>query len=105
AEHVERGGAVSRILAGRMTSDAPEGTVVFLIGMRVNRPWKPWKWGPVAAAMPRMLRELEQRPELGLLHAASYVGGRTVMTVQYWESAAKLNAYATARDHVHLPAW
>ena len=30
---------------------------VFLIGMRVNRWWKPWAWLPVIAAMGRMLRE------------------------------------------------
>jgi hypothetical protein len=96
---------VKTIQKGRMTSVAPPGTVVFLIGMRVNKPWKPWKWWPVSQQMPRMLTELGKQPELGLLHAASFVSGLSIMVVQYWESAEKLNAYATARDHVHLPAW
>ena len=30
-----------------------------LIGMRINRPLKIYKWLPVSMAMPRMLRELE----------------------------------------------
>ena len=33
--------------------------VVFLIGMRINKPWKPHKWLPVFRAMPKMIRELE----------------------------------------------
>ncbi|MGI8864236.1 MAG: monooxygenase family protein [Solirubrobacteraceae bacterium] len=30
--------------------------VVFLIGMRINRPWKVRQWWPVFTAMPRMLK-------------------------------------------------
>ena len=41
--------------------------VVFLIGMRINKPWKLHKWVPIFLAMPRMLRELSRHPELGLL--------------------------------------
>ena len=92
-------------LAGRTTADAPPGTVVFLIGMRVNRMRKLRQWLPVATAMPRMLRELAAQPDLGLLSARTYVSGRTVLTVQYWRSAGDLDRYARARDHAHLPAW
>lgn len=92
-------------LAGRMTADAPPGTVVFLIGMRINRLRRLRQWLPVATAMPRMLRELMAQPELGLLSARSYVSGRTVLTVQYWRSAEDLDSYARARDRAHLPAW
>lgn len=55
--------------------------------------------------MPRMLTELFRQPELGLLAADSYLGGRTVMVVQYWRSFERLHAYAHARDKAHLPAW
>ena len=37
--------------------------VVFLIGMRINKPWKVNKWLPMFLAMPRMLRELSRDPE------------------------------------------
>jgi len=60
--------------------------VVFLIGMRINKPWKFWKWAPVAAAMPRMLIELAKQPELGLLHARSHLGFGSAMVIQYWKS-------------------
>ena len=53
--------------AGRWT-DAHDGeVVVFLIGMTVNRWWRPDKWWPVFTAMPRMLAELTKDPESGLL--------------------------------------
>ena len=46
----------------RMTSATDGEFVVFLIGMRVNRWWKPWQWLRTAMAMPRMLRELTRPP-------------------------------------------
>lgn len=79
--------------------------VVFLIGMRINKFWKPWKWMPVAAAMPKMIAELSKQPKLGLLHARTHFGLRNVLVVQYWESWEALHDYAYARDKAHLPAW
>jgi hypothetical protein len=78
--------------------------VVFLIGMRVNRWWKFWQWLRVGAAMPRMLRELAEHPELGFLGAESWFG-RTTMMVSYWKSMDHLLAYAKSRTAKHLPAW
>ena len=39
--------------------------VLFLIGARINRWWKPWLLFPLITTMPRMLAELGARPELG----------------------------------------
>ena len=36
--------------------------VLFLIGMRFNRPWKIWRWWQVFIAMPRMLQRLKGVP-------------------------------------------
>jgi hypothetical protein len=85
-------------------SDMGGEVVVFLIGMRINKPWKIHKWLPVLLAMPRMIRELEQKPELGFLGHHLWFG-RTIMTLQYWRSVDHLNAYAKNRDRAHLPAW
>jgi hypothetical protein len=78
--------------------------VVFLIGMRVNRPLKIHKWLPVASAMPRMLRWLDKHPEAGLLawHNA-WIKGPAV--VQYWRSFEDLDRFARAAEEPHLPAW
>src|SRR3954451_4164694 len=95
----------TQIVAERTTAAGGEDVGGFLIGMRVSRVRAVRAWLPVAAAMPRMLRELGAEPELGLLDARSYVSGRVVLAVQYWRSFAHLDAYARAADREHLPAW
>lgn len=92
------------IHAQRMTAQIDGDFVVFLIGMRINKPWLLHKWWPVAAAMPRMLAELKSQPERGLLHAELWFS-RTVIGVQYWRSMDQLLAYAKDRQSAHLPAW
>jgi hypothetical protein len=93
-------GIIQKRMTGRLNGDF----VVFLIGMRVNRWWKVDQWFRVAAAMPRMIRELQQKPELGLLGAEAWFG-RTSIMVQYWRSMDALLDYAKSRDSLHLPAW
>ena len=96
---------MAKVFPGRFTAQIEGDFVVFLIGMRVNRPLLVHKWLPVAAAMPRMIKELRQHPELGLLHAQFFVSGLTIMNVQYWRSFNQLHAYAHTRDNEHMPAW
>ena len=93
------------ILDERVTASvAGDEFVVFMIGLRINRLWKIHKWLPVARAMGRMLKELNQHGDLGLRHVESWAG-RTSIMVQYWDSFEALEAYATARTLQHLPAW
>src|ERR1700716_2581360 len=88
----------------RLAAEMDGDFVVFLIGMRINKPWKIHKWLPAVLAMPRMLRELTAMPDLGLLSCETWFGRTTVM-VQYWRSAEQLLGYATNKDAEHLPAW
>ncbi|WP_424951334.1 DUF4188 domain-containing protein [Deinococcus sp.] len=85
----------------RLAAELDGDFVVFIIGFRINRFWQVNAWLPVFLAMPRMLRELAQKPELGLL--GGQFAGLTL--IQYWRSTEHLNAYAQARQHEHLPAW
>lgn len=87
------------------TAQVEGGFAVFLIGMRVNRWWRPDLWLPVLLAMGRMLRELRARPELGLLGIAPTGFANPVVLVQYWRSAEHLLRFASQRDAAHLPAW
>ncbi|WP_428268000.1 DUF4188 domain-containing protein [Haliangium sp.] len=87
-----------------LTADIDGDFAVFLIGMRIRRWWRPDLWLPVAMAMPRMLRELHAKPELGMLGYESWPGRTTIM-VQYWRSTDHLLRYARSRDSEHLPAW
>lgn len=96
---------MAAVVAERQTAVGGRDVVVFLIGMRINKLRALRQWGPVFVAMPRMLRELASRPELGLLHAESYLSGRTFLVVQYWRSVEDLHAYSRAADLQHLPAW
>ena len=96
---------MAKIIAQRMTASLEGDFVVFLIGMRINRLWKVWKWLPVATAMPRMIIELYKRPELGMLHARTHFGLRNILVVQYWRSFDQLHAYAVNTENAHLPAW
>jgi hypothetical protein len=89
------------VMPHRMSAQIDGDFVVFLIGMRINKPWKLHKWLPVFLAMPRMLKELESRPESGFLGA---IFGQKVI-VQYWRSFEHLEAYARSRDGQHWPAW
>jgi Domain of unknown function (DUF4188) len=67
---------MAKIIAGRMTAQVEGDFLVFLIGMRINRVWKIHQWLPVAMAMPRMLRELQQDPTSGYL-GAEYCGSES----------------------------
>ena len=88
----------------RLTATLEGDFVVFLIGMRINKPLMIHKWWPVAQAMPRMLKELGRQPELGFIHAEMWFS-RTIVLVQYWRSMEQLLAYAKSKDAEHLPAW
>lgn len=89
---------------GRHTADIDGDFVVFLIGMRFNKPWKVHKWWPVFTAMPRMIRALDEHPELGCLGHHQWVG-RTMVMVQYWRTFEDLDRFARDADLPHLEPW
>jgi hypothetical protein len=62
------------VIPARMTHDYDGDLVVFLIGMRINKPWRPDLWLPVFNAMPKMLAELSRDPDSGLLGYRLAVG-------------------------------
>jgi hypothetical protein len=93
------------VIPGRMTHDYDGDLVVFLIGMRINKPWRPDLWFPVFAAMPAMLAELSKDKDSGLLGYRLTFGARGPLLVQYWNSHEKLYRFAGDRDAAHRPAW
>ena len=96
---------MASIVKRRMTAGMEGDFVVFLIGMRINRIWKVWKWFPVLLAMPRMLKELQADPESGYLGAEQYIRWRSPVVIQYWRSFEHLERYSRAKDGEHFPAW
>jgi Domain of unknown function (DUF4188) len=96
---------MAHVINGRMTADIDGDFVVFLIGMRVNKPWKLHKWIPVARAMAPMLRIQQERPELGLLGMHGWVGPTGPLLVQYWRSPEHLDRFAADPSLPHHAAW
>lgn len=92
---------MSQVSARRVKAKIEGDFVVFLIGMRINKPWKIHQWLPVFLAMPRMIRELEARPQSGFLGHVMSPG----VIVQYWRSFDHLEAYARDPNQRHWPAW
>lgn len=96
---------MSAVLPGRYTvATGRDSVVVFLIGMRINQPWRVTAWGPVFAAMPRMLTRLAKDPEFGMLGFHNWFGRTTVLT-SYWRSAEDVQRFASDPDAPHAAAW
>jgi hypothetical protein len=93
------------VFKGRYSGTLEGDFVVFLIGMRVNKPWKVHRWLPVFLQMPKMLRELKDRPDSGLLGATQGLLSTGPVVVQYWRSFEQLERYARDPGAEHLPAW
>ncbi len=96
---------MARISPGRFTHDDAGDLVVFLIGMRVNKPWRPDIWLPTFLAMRPMIEELYDEPGSGFLSHRTLVSFTGPTVVQYWRSIEQLYAYASAANASHRPAW
>lgn len=93
------------IFNGRYTAKTDEPFVVFLIGMRINKWWRPDKWIPVAGAMAPMLQTLFTHPEKGFLHAEYFWNLSGPLLLQYWRSFEDLERFARQPSDPHLKAW
>ena len=98
-----RFGAVE-VQRGRFTADIDGDFVVFIIGMRFNRPWRIRKSWSVMTAMPKMLKALSEHPELGCLGFHQWYG-RTTVLLSYWRDFESLNRFAKDRSLPHLEPW
>jgi hypothetical protein len=96
---------MARVDNGRFTAKTDQPFVVFIIGMRINKPLAPGKWLPVVRAMGPMLRELYKHPEKGFLGGEFFFYGRGPALVQYWRSFEDLERFARNPEDPHLPAW
>ena len=93
------------IRPGRVAEHSTSGVAVFLIGLRVNRWYRPDAWLPALLAMGPMLAELYGDTTTGFRgHRMALTAGGP-MLVQYWDSAEHVLRYARAADRRHRPAW
>jgi hypothetical protein len=96
---------MARIAQGRWTHDHTGELTVFLIGMRINKPWRPDAWLPTVAAMGPMLAELLRDPGSGFLGYRMALGRGGPVLVQYWRRPEDVHRYAGERTARHRPAW
>lgn len=96
---------MAHVESARMTHRHTGELVVFLIGMRVNKPWRIDQWFPVFLAMTPMLTELLTDRESGLMGYRFSLTGGGPLLVQYWNSQEKLYRYASETSASHRPAW
>lgn len=84
----------------------PDGLVILIIGMRINKFWMVHRWIPSFTAMLSMLIELfKNKEKFGFLGAKPWMFSRTLLTIQYWESWDQLMAYAHDAQAGHHPKW
>lgn len=96
---------MSSVIPGRFTARMEDAFVVFMIGMRVNRPLAFRQWIPTFRAMGPMLRELYRNPQKGFLGAEFFFYWPGAAVLQYWRSFEDLERFARNPDDPHLPAW
>lgn len=99
--------AQSPVIADRYTTEIDAPFVVFLIGMRVNRPLAFRKWVIAAASFPKMVEVLSQHPEKGFLSGEQFFRffPLTTIMVSYWRSFDDLERFARSKDDPHAEAW
>jgi hypothetical protein len=90
----------ARIISGRYTAEIEGDFVVLLIGTRINA-LRGLRWVKALSSMNRMLRELSDEPEKGLL--GYRMGFPTI--VQYWRSFEHLEAWSRDPDDIHAQVW
>ncbi|MGV9712762.1 DUF4188 domain-containing protein [Gordonia sp. NPDC003424] len=95
---------MARVNPGRWTAEIEGDFVVFIIGARLNTPWRALR-GFVdlggKRGMPYMLKYLTEHPEKGMLGYQNF----GITNVQYWRSFDHLEAFAKDPDDPHSAAW
>jgi hypothetical protein len=96
---------MAEIRRGRYAAEIDGDFVVFLIGARINKPWRVVQalrdLGEPRRGMKAMLDRLMADPGSGLL---GYRMGFPVI-VQYWRSFEQLEAFARDPGDLHRPTW
>ena len=92
------------IFNGRFSGAIEGDFVVFLIGARINKLSRAFRFLPIARAMTRMQNELLANKSLGCMHIENWFG-RNPLSLQYWQSFEHLETYSRNSNLEHLPAW
>ncbi len=79
--------------------------VVFLVGLRINKVWRPDRWWSSLMAGKAMNDALVNDPASGMLNSRLVITGRGPMFIQLWRSFTDLERYAHAPEGLHQAVW
>ncbi len=79
--------------------------VVFLVGLHINKVWRPDRWMSTVMAGRTMDQALRKDPASGMLDSRLVVTGRGPMFIQIWRTFADLERFAHAENELHQRAW
>ncbi len=91
---------MAKYVPGRHTADIEGDFVVFIIGARINKPWRTIRALRALGNLNKMVKDLLNQPEKGLLHAES----AGFVSIQYWRSFDHLERFAKDPDP-HMQQW
>ncbi len=91
---------MAKYVSGRHTADIEGDFVVFIIGARINKPWRTIRALRALGNLNKMVKDLLNQPEKGLLHAES----AGFVSIQYWRSFDHLERFAKDPDP-HMKQW
>jgi hypothetical protein len=95
------------VVEGRQRADLEDDHCLFLIGFRLNKPWRIHEWLVIAWWTDRVVREMNRdAEEIGFLgQQRCYTIGTGPMLIQHWRSFEHLEAYGREVTRLHVPAW
>lgn len=89
----------------RMLADIEGEFLVFVVELRIHQWWRFGKWYPTVIDMGRMLTELMQKPEFGLLHFEYWFAFRRQLFLMYWRSYEHMHDWVLDKDATHIAGW
>ena len=89
----------------RMMADVEDEFLIFIIELHVHKLWQFWRWYPTVQAMTKMLIELLENKEFGLLNYEYRFSFRRQFIVMYWRSYEHMHDWALNKDAAHVDGW
>lgn len=89
----------------RMMADLEDEFLVFIIELQVHKLWRFRKWYPAVQGMSKMLGELMEKQEYGLLNYEYRFAFRRQLFIMYWRSYEHMHDWALNKKATHIPGW
>ena len=96
---------MGKLNESRMIADLEGEFLVFVIELQIHKLWRFRQWYPAVKGMNRMLFELIEKKEFGLLHFEYRFSFRKQFFLMYWRSYEHMHDWALNKNASHIPGW